>query len=141
MDAFFAQIEERENPRFKGKPVVVGADPKKGKGRGVVSTCNYIARKYGIHSALPISKAYQLFPTAVFLPVNMKFYQKVSEEIMNIIKKYSPQWEIVSLDEAYLDISFLKDYKKAENLARKSEINSFNWFKGKGCLRGRFMLH
>jgi len=119
MDAFFAQIEERENPQFKGKPIIVGADPKKGKGRGVVSTCNYIARKYGIHSALPISKAYQLSPTAVFLPVNMKFYQKVSEKIMNIIKKYSPQWEIVSLDEAYLDISFLKDYKEAENLARK----------------------
>ena len=59
MDYFFAQIEERENPQFKGKPVVVGADPKGGRGRGVVSTANYEARKYGIHSAMPISKAYQ----------------------------------------------------------------------------------
>jgi len=134
MDYFFAQIEERENPQFKGKPVVVGADPKGGKGRGVVSTCNYTARKYGIHSAMPISKAYELCPEAIFLPVNMQLYQKVSEKIMEIIKKYlprsipsesegllrgSPKWEITSLDEAYLDISFLNSYKKAENLAEK----------------------
>ena len=119
MDYFFAQVEERENPRFKGKPVVVGADPKEGKGRGVVATANYEARKYGIHSALPISKAYELCPTAIFLPVNMELYQKVSEKIMEIIKKYSKIWEIVSLDEAYLDISFLKSYQKAENLAKK----------------------
>jgi len=119
MDYFFAQVEERENPRFKGKPVIVGADPKGGKGRGVVSTANYEARKYGIHSALPISKAYELCPTAIFLPVNMELYQKVSEKIMEIIKKYSKIWEIVSLDEAYLDISFLKNYQKAENLAKK----------------------
>lgn len=99
--------------------MIVGADPKGGKGRGVVSTANYEARKYGIHSALPISKAYELCPTAIFLPVNMELYQKVSEKIMEIIKKYSKIWEIVSLDEAYLDISFLKSYQKAENLAKK----------------------
>jgi len=124
MDYFFAQIEERENPQFKGKPVVVGADPKGGKGRGVVSTANYIARKYGIHSAMPISKAYQLCPKAVFLPVNHEFYEEVSENIMNIVRKYSPKWEIVSLDEAFLDLSFLKSYKKAEKLAKelKKEI-------------------
>jgi DNA polymerase IV (DinB-like DNA polymerase) len=137
MDYFFAQIEERENPHLKGKPIVVGADPApkqvwygaspKGgaifktipTGRGVVSTANYIARKYGIHSALPISKAYRLYPEAVFLPVNMELYQKVSEEIMEIIRKYSKIWETVSLDEAYLDLSFLKSYKKAEDLAKK----------------------
>lgn len=107
MDYFFAQIEERENPQFKGKPIVVGADPKEGKGRGVVSAASYEARKYGIHSALPISKAYQLCPKAIFLPVNMELYQKVSEEIMVIVKKYSPTFEQVSLDEAYLDLSFL----------------------------------
>ena len=91
MDYFFAQIEERENPRFKGKPVVVGADPRQGSGRGVVSTCNYEARKYGIHSAMPISIAYKLCPNAIFLPVNMELYQKVSENIMEIIKKYLPR--------------------------------------------------
>lgn len=119
MDYFFAQVEERENPQFRGKPVVVGADPKAGKGRGVVSTANYEARKYGIHSAMPISKAYQLCPQAVFLPVNMPLYSKVSEGIMEIVRKYSPMFEQVSLDEAYLDISFLKDYKRAELLAEK----------------------
>ena len=117
MDYFFAQVEERENPQFKGKPVVVGADPKQGRGRGVVSTANYVARKYGIGSALPISKAYQFCPQAVFLPVNMALYQKVSEEIMEIVKRYSSKWEIISVDEAYLDISFLKSFKRAENLA------------------------
>jgi DNA polymerase IV (DinB-like DNA polymerase) len=107
MDYFFAQIEERENPQFKGKPVVVGADPKGGKGRGVVSTANYEARKYGIKSGMPISKAYQLCPHAIFLPVDIELYQKVSDEIMGIVKKYSPKYEIVSLDEAYLDLSHI----------------------------------
>jgi DNA polymerase IV (archaeal DinB-like DNA polymerase) len=119
MDAFFAQIEERENPGFKGKPIVVGADPKEGRGRGVVSTANYQARKYGIHSALPISRAYRLCPEALFLPVNHEFYEKVSESIMKIAGKYSFLLEKISIDEAYLDISFLKDFRKAERLAEK----------------------
>ena len=118
MDAFFPAVEERENPQFKGMPLVVGADPKGGQGRGVVSSASYAARKYGIHSALPISKAYQLCPNAVFLPVNMELYQKVSGKIMEIVKKYSKLWEIISLDEAYLDISFLKTYKGAKRGAR-----------------------
>jgi DNA polymerase IV (DinB-like DNA polymerase) len=125
MDYFFAQIEERENPQFKGKPVVVGADPKGGKGRGVVSTANYEARKYGIKSGMPISKAYQLCPNAIFLPVNIELYQKVSDEIMEIVKKYSPVYEIVSLDEAYLDISFCKNWKEAENLGKKLKKEIF----------------
>lgn len=110
MDAFFTSVEERENPQFKGKPVVVGADPKSGQGRGVVSTANYEARKYGIHSALPISKAYQLCPNAIFLPVNIEFYQKVSENIMGIIKKYSLFFQQVSIDEAYLEIKKRKSF-------------------------------
>jgi DNA polymerase IV (DinB-like DNA polymerase) len=125
MDYFFAQIEERENPQFKGRPVVVGADPKGGKGRGVVSTANYEARKYGIKSGMPISKAYQLCPDAIFLPVNIELYQKVSDEIMEIVKKYSPVYEIVSLDEAYLDISFCKNWKSAENLGKKLKKEIF----------------
>lgn len=119
MDAFFAQIEERENPHFHGKPVVVGADPKGGKGRGVVSTANYEARKYGIHSALPISIAWRLCPNAIFLPVNMKLYQEVSERIMEILKNYSPIVEQVSLDEAYLDLSSQENYEKTKKLAEK----------------------
>ena len=127
MDAFFPAVEERENPQFRGKPIIVGADPKGGKGRGVVSSASYIAREYGIHSALPISRAFKLCPKAVFLPSNIEFYKKVSKSIFNILKKFSPKLEIASLDEAYLDISFLVDsrkslqesYKKAEDLAKK----------------------
>jgi len=138
MDYFFAQIEERENPQFRGKPVVVGADPKGGKGRGVVSTCNYLARKYGIKSGMPISRAYQLCPNAIFLPVNMELYQKVSENIMNIAKNFhyfralkhesngwGEKFEIVSLDEAYLDISFCKSWEDAENLGKKLKREIF----------------
>jgi len=132
MDYFFAQVEERESPQFKGKPVVVGAEPKQGKGRGVVSTCNYEARKFGIHSAMPISKAYQLCPEAVFLPPNFELYSKTSTHIMNIIQKFSvdppvtPEQahacdggrvEQVSLDEAYIDVSFAKTYTKAKEIA------------------------
>lgn len=119
MDAFFAQIEEKRNPRFKGKPIVVGADPKNGKGRGVVSTANYEARKYGIRSALPISEAWRRCPTAVFLPPDMEFYGKISSRIMDIVKKYSPQWEVVGVDEAYSDLSSLKDWREAESAAVK----------------------
>ncbi|MBZ9573044.1 DNA polymerase IV [Patescibacteria group bacterium] len=125
MDYFFAQIEERENPRFRGKPVVAGADPKGGRGRGVVSTCNYEARKYGIGSAMPISKAFQLCPEAIFLPVNHELYENTSRSIMEIVKKYSKIWKIVSLDEAYLDLSFLRNFKKAENLAKRLKREIF----------------
>src|SRR3989344_5314628 len=119
MDAFFAQIEERENPQFKGKPIVVGAAPAGGQGRGVVATANYEARKYGIYSAMRISKAFQLCPNAVFLPVNMELYENTSHGIMKIVKKYSGVWEITGLDEAYLDISFLGDFEHSKKIAEK----------------------
>jgi len=125
MDYFFAQIEERENPRFKGKPVVVGADPQGGNGRGVVSTANYEARKFGIHSALPISIAWRKCPAAIFLPVNMDLYGKTSRKIMDIVRNFSPVWEIVSLDEAYLDVSFVKNFNKAGELATKLKQEIF----------------
>ncbi|MDP1853931.1 MAG: DNA polymerase IV [Candidatus Omnitrophota bacterium] len=105
MDAFFASVEERDNPAYQGKPVVVGADPKKGKGRGVVSTCSYEARKFGIHSAMPISIAYRKCPQAIFLQGNYEKYTRVSGEIISILKNFSPLVEQVSIDEAFLDIS------------------------------------
>lgn len=105
MDAFFAAIEQRDNPRFRGKPVVVGANPKKGKGRGVVSTCSYEARKFGIHSAMPISIAYRKCPHAIFLPVNGKKYSKVSHQIYDILYDFTPDIELVSIDEAFMDIT------------------------------------
>ena len=105
MDAFFAAIEQRDNPSYKGKPVVVGADPKGGKGRGVVSTSSYEARKYGIHSAMPISTAFRKCPHAVFLPVDMEKYGRESAKIMRVLDEFSPALEQVSIDEAFLDVS------------------------------------
>lgn len=105
MDAFFASIEQRDNSSYRGKPVIVGADPKKGKGRGVVSSCSYGARRFGVHSAQPISQAYRCCPKGVFLPVNMAKYQKVFQEILEILYRFTPEIEPVSIDEAFLDIS------------------------------------
>jgi DNA polymerase IV (DinB-like DNA polymerase) len=102
MDSFFASVEAREKPEIKGLPVIIGSDPKGGSGRGVVSTCSYEARKYGIHSAMPISQAYRLCPDAVFLPVNMKLYLGISVKIMEILKGFADKFQKVSVDEAYL---------------------------------------
>ncbi len=105
MDAFFASIEQRDHSAYKGKPVVVGADPKQGKGRGVVSTCSYEARKYGIHSAMPISAAYVKCPNAVFLLPDMEKYSAVSSQIHSIFNEFTPDVEPISIDEAFLDIT------------------------------------
>jgi DNA polymerase IV (archaeal DinB-like DNA polymerase) len=102
MDSFFASVEVRERPELKGLPVVVGADPKEGKGRGVVSTCSYEAREYGIHSAMPISQAYKLCPDAVFVPVNIKLYVRVSDKVMEIMKGFAEKFQEYSVDEAFL---------------------------------------
>ncbi len=127
MDYFFAACEERRKPEIKGKPVIVGFDPKGGTGRGVVSTCNYEARKFGIHSAMPISSAYRLKPDAIFLPIDYKFYEKVSEEVMSLVKTFSSKYEQVSVDEMYLDISDkVNSYDEALLYAKKikDEINN-----------------
>jgi nucleotidyltransferase/DNA polymerase involved in DNA repair len=105
MDAFFASIEQRDDPSFRSKPVVVGSDPKRGKGRGVVSTCSYEARSFGIHSAMPISAAYRACPHAIFLPVDMEKYERVSSEIREILYSFTPDIEPISIDEAFLDIT------------------------------------
>ncbi len=105
MDAFYASVEQKDNPEFIGKPVVVGADPKEGRGRGVVSAASYEARKFGIHSAMPISKAYCFCPQAVFLPVRGRRYVEISRRIMDIFHEYSPAVEAISLDEAFLDFT------------------------------------
>ena len=105
MDAFFASVEQRDHPEYKGKPVIVGADPKAGKGRGVVSTCSYEARAFGVHSAMPISAAYRACPRAIFLPVDMEKYARTSGQILKIFQEFSPDVEQVSIDEAFLDIS------------------------------------
>lgn len=105
MDAFYAAVEARENPDIADKPIVVGADPRDGRGRGVVAACNYEARKYGIHSALPISDAYRRCPDAVYLPPRMRLYTEVSERIMQILEGYTDLVEKLSIDEAFLDVT------------------------------------
>jgi len=105
MDAFFAAVEQRDNQGLQGQPVVIGADPKGGGGRGVVSTCSYEARKFGIRSAMPISEAYHRCPQAFFLSGDMGKYRKISKEIFNILYDFTDLVEPVSIDEAFLDIS------------------------------------
>lgn len=102
MDSFFASVEVREKPELAGLPVVVGADPDRGKGRGVVCTCSYEAREYGIHSAMPVSQAYKLCPDAAFLPVNIRLYVQVSDNVMEIMKGFAGKFQQYSIDEAFL---------------------------------------
>lgn len=104
MDAFFAAVEQKRHPELVGKPVVIGGDGDPTK-RGVVSTASYEARKYGIHSAMPLRRAYRLCPAAVFLPVDYDEYLKVSEKIKGILRNFTPLVEDVGIDEAYLDIT------------------------------------
>ncbi len=104
MDAFFSSVEQKRHPELAGKPVVIGGegDPTK---RGVVSTASYEARKFGIHSAMPLRTAHKLCPDAIFLPVDYEEYSRVSEEVKTILKEFSPIMEDVGIDEAFLDIS------------------------------------
>ena len=102
MDAFYASVEEREQPGLAGRPVIVGGSP---HGRGVVSAANYAARRFGVHSAMPMARAVRLCPTAVCLPVRMSLYAAVSQQIREIFNRYTPLVEPLSLDEAFLDVT------------------------------------
>ncbi len=120
LDAFFASVEMRDNPELKNKPVIIGADPKDGKGRGVVSTCSYEARKFGIHSAMPISKAYRLCPQGIYLQPNFEKYSQASKHVMSILSSYTDEFQQVGMDEAYLDVSDIcKSFKDVEVLANR----------------------
>jgi DNA polymerase IV (DinB-like DNA polymerase) len=125
MDAFYSSVEQRENPALVGKPVIVGADPKEGKGRGVVMGCSYEARKLGVHSALPISIAYRLCPNGVYLPPNFTRYEQASEQIIQLLRTFSEKLEQMSIDEAFLDITErVSSFEQAASLAEmiKREI-------------------
>ena len=102
MDAFFASVEQLHHPEWRGKPLIVGAGPHE---RGVVSTCSYEARRFGVHSAMPSRTAYQLCPQAIFVRPNMALYTEVSDATREIFEHYTPYVEPVSVDEAFLDIT------------------------------------
>ena len=102
MDAFYASVEQRDNPSLVGKPVIVGGNP---QSRGVVSACSYEARSYGVHSAMPCSKAHRLCPEAVFIRPRMSYYKEISQQIMSIFRSYTSIIEPLSLDEAFLDVT------------------------------------
>ncbi len=125
MDAFFASVEQLDHPPYRQRPVVVGADPKGGAGRGVVAACSYEARPFGIRSAVPISTAYRLCPTAVFVRPRMARYAEMSEQIFAILRKYTDLFEQLSIDEAFLDVTASRRlFGPAEAIARtlKSRI-------------------
>jgi len=102
IDAFFAAVEELLNPGLKGKPVIVGGLPHE---RGVASTCNYEARRYGVHSGMPLRQAYQLCPNGLFIRGNYQVYQAFSEKFFRLLYEYTPDVEEASLDEAYLELT------------------------------------
>ncbi len=101
MDAFFAAVEQRDHPEWRGRPVIVGAGPRE---RGVVSTCSYEARRYGVHSAMPSRTAYQRCPQGIFVRPRMEVYSAVSRKVFEILEHYTPFVEAVSVDEAFLDV-------------------------------------
>ncbi|MDI3478470.1 MAG: polymerase [Thermoanaerobacterium sp.] len=113
MDAFFASVEQHDNPKLKGKPVIVGGL----SGRGVVSTCSYEARKYGIHSAMPMYMAKSLCPNGIFLPVRFERYREVSKKVFDILYEVTDIVEPLSIDEAYLDVTDID--KNPEDIAKE----------------------
>ena len=145
MDAYFASIEQRDNPDLRGKPVVVGGDP---NSRGVVATCSYEARKFGIHSAMSSAKAFKLCKHVIFVRPRFEVYLNVSQQIRQIFKEFSDLIEPLSLDEAFLDVTenktdivyatdiaieILKKINNETGLTASAGV-SFNKFLAKNCI-------
>ena len=124
LDAFFASVEEREDPSLRGKPVIIGADPMGGRGRGIVATCSYAARKFGVHSAMPISIAWRQCPQGVYLRPRFSLYSEASRKVMDILRPKADVFEQAGIDEAYLDLSSQETFEKARDVARalKAEV-------------------
>lgn len=123
MDAFYASVEQLDHPELRGKPVIVGGS----SNRGVVSAASYEARKFGVRSAMPIFQAKKRCPDGIFVPVRMRRYKEMSNQVMEILESYSPTVEQVSIDEAYLDLTGLERlHGSPEEIARriKEEIRS-----------------
>jgi DNA polymerase-4 len=117
MDAFFASVEMLDNPELAGKAVIVGGNP---KGRGVVSAASYEARKFGVHSAMPMAQAVRLCPNGIILPVRMSRYVELSKQIHTIFHDFTPRVEPLSIDEAFLDVTgSVHLFGSVEKLGRK----------------------
>ena len=140
MDAFFASVEQLDNPRLKDKPVIVGGNP---KGRGVVSAASYKARKFGVHSAMPMAKAIRLCPDAIVLPVRMSRYVELSQQIHTIFQQFTPIIEPISLDEAFLDVTdSIPLFESAEKIGReikKTVANQIHLVASVGIASNKFL--
>jgi DNA polymerase IV (DinB-like DNA polymerase) len=120
LDAFYVSVEMNEHPELRGLPVVVGADPEEGKGRGVVVACSYEARTFGLKSGMPISQAYRLCPQAKYIHPDWSLYERVSEEVMSTLRAFADKFEQGSIDEAYLDVtSRARDEQSAIRVAQE----------------------
>ncbi|MBN2325025.1 MAG: DNA polymerase IV [Spirochaetes bacterium] len=120
MDAFYAAVEQLDNPEYRKRPVVVGADPAGGRGRGVVSAASYEARRFGIRSAQPISRAYHLCPGAVFLKPRFGRYTELSKKVMAVLDEFSPLVEQISIDEAFIDCTGTERiFESGERIAKE----------------------
>lgn len=122
MDSFYASCELARTPEFKDTPFIVGADPKEGQGRGVVLACNYLARKLGVRSGLPISRAWELCPEGKYVYPDHKLYGEVSGRVMSIVRNFSSKVEQVSIDEAYLDVTEQVEKEVSTGANRKDAI-------------------
>jgi DNA polymerase-4 len=138
MDAFFVSVEELEDPSLKGKAVVVGADP---EGRGVVSAASYEARKFGVHSAMPIRTAKKLCPHAIFLRGHRGKYSEYSEKIYDIFGEFTPVVEMVSIDEAYLDLTGTERLHGGALVAADRLIRTVKGRTGLNCSVGASTSH
>ena len=136
MDAFYASVEELDNPRLKGKPVIVGGS----SNRGIVTTANYEARKYGIHSAMPIFMAKQRCPHGVYVPTRKNRYSQVSSEVFDILHEITDIIEPLSIDEAYLDISNINlESEKVAEIIRKRVLNQVGLTMSIGISYNKFL--
>jgi DNA polymerase-4 len=120
MDAFYASVEQRDHPELRGKPLIVGSDPKGGKGRGIVATCSYEARKFGVHSAQAISQAWRMCPQGIYVQPDTDKYARASDRVMGVLLDFSDLVEQVSIDEAFLDVTgSLRLFGDGVSIARK----------------------
>src|SRR5438034_8954157 len=127
LDAFYPSCEIKRNPSLAGRPLIVGADPKAGHGRGVVMSCSYEARKFGVRSGMPISQAYKLCPQGVYVRPDFEFYGEVSDRVMSLLRKFADKFEQTSIDEVYPDVGDrCGSFDEAIDLARKLKIELKN---------------